>query len=782
MAKKKVRVVYSTMATAKAAIKKKYGDVIKPMSEQAKLEIKTISTGTLSLDAALGRGGMAIGRVYEVYGPPSGGKCCTENTYLFTEYGLLTIKELFELKGTPTFIIDKEIKCACGLLNEHGEMENTSHFVWNGKKPVRKIITKAGFEAESTYNHKYRVIDPDTGFIVWKKTKDISTDDYLLLNRYNNNDIKQDEINEDEATFLGMLVAEGCISQKNTVSFSNIDVDMIYLFSNLSSKIFNYSDVKHRTKDGHRTTVDNGAVESRINSKEIRDKLYSDYGMDYVVANGKTVPLKVRMSSNKIVKKFLSAYFSLDGCYERSNRITACSASIDLMRQIQLLLLSRFNIRSSMKSKFNKKYNKFYYYIDISCDDAYKFIKEIGFILKDKLDKINDVGCRADTSSMKWNFPYQNNLIKALCKDVEGNRLSDSIINKYISDDRNQKLSQNKISEILNYFPKLFPGDTAKFIIRHFKKLQDYICDQVDTVVDIGEKPVFDVVMPETRSFISNGLISHNTTLAMSVITQAQKRGMQCVFVDAEHSADPKLFKNMGVDLENLLTIKAFAGDDNLDALETLMKTTEIDVAVVDSVSALIPKAESEASIGDEFMGLLARLMSKALRKLSPVASETNTLLIFVNQIRFKIGGYGDPTITTGGQALDFYATGRIAVSGGEYKNSRITDVITDEVIGHKTNFHVRKNKLAPPFRNATVPLIYGKGYDVHWEVLTLSEQLGLIEKSGAWYKYDDKNFAQGEISAKDYLKENEDLYNTLREKIIDTLDLRTYYNEQTSR
>jgi recombination protein RecA len=271
------------------------------------------------------------------------------------------------------------------------------------------------------------------------------------------------------------------------------------------------------------------------------------------------------------------------------------------------------------------------------------------------------------------------------------------------------------------------------------------------------------------------------TTLAMSVIAQAQKRSMQCVFVDAEHSADPKLFRNMGVNLENLLTISAFAGDDNLDALETLMKTNEIDVAVVDSVSALIPKSEALAAIGDEFMGLLARLMSKALRKLSPVASATNTLLIFVNQVRSKIGGYGDPTITTGGVALDFWATGRIKVAGGEAISSRIKAPITDETIGHLTSFHVRKNKLAPPFRNASVPLIYGVGYDIHWEVLTLSEQLGLIEKSGAWYKHNDKNFAQGEWNAKEYLKTDLELYTNLREEIVDTLGLREFYNEQAS-
>ncbi len=271
------------------------------------------------------------------------------------------------------------------------------------------------------------------------------------------------------------------------------------------------------------------------------------------------------------------------------------------------------------------------------------------------------------------------------------------------------------------------------------------------------------------------------TTLAMSIIAEAQKRKMQCVFVDAEHSADSKLFRNMGVNLEELLTIKAFAGDDNLDALEMLMKTNEIDVAVVDSVSALIPKSEALASIGDEFMGLLARLMSKALRKLSPVASATNTLLIFVNQVRSKIGGYGNPEITTGGMALDFWATGRIKVKGGEAVSSRITPPGTEEVVGHHTNFHVKKNKLSSPFKDASVPLIYGVGYDTHWETLILAEQLGLVEKSGSWYKYNDENFANGYWNAKEHLKIDDKLFNDLKEKVIDTLGLRDFYNEQTS-
>jgi recombination protein RecA len=270
------------------------------------------------------------------------------------------------------------------------------------------------------------------------------------------------------------------------------------------------------------------------------------------------------------------------------------------------------------------------------------------------------------------------------------------------------------------------------------------------------------------------------TTLAMSIIAQAQKRGLKCVFVDVEHSADPQLFKAMNVNLDDLITIDAFIGDDNLDALETLIKTNEIDVAVVDSVSALIPSAEAAAEIGDDFMGLLARLMSKAMRRLTPIVSETETLLIFVNQIRYKIGSWGDPQTTTGGEALNFYSTGRIAVSGGEFKKSLITDPITSDVVGHETLFHIRKNKLAPPFRNAKVPLIYGKGYDVEWEVLQLAESLAVIQKNGAWYSYKDENIAQGELNARDYLKENRDVYEEVREQLIELMGLKEAYEHHS--
>lgn len=268
------------------------------------------------------------------------------------------------------------------------------------------------------------------------------------------------------------------------------------------------------------------------------------------------------------------------------------------------------------------------------------------------------------------------------------------------------------------------------------------------------------------------------TTLAMSVIAQAQKRGMTAVFCDAENAADPTLFAAMGVNINELKTVKAFSGDDNLDALEIILKTGTIDVAVVDSVSALIPKAEAEAEIGQDFMGLLARLMSKATRRFASVLNETNTLLIFINQIRYKIGAYGDPRTTTGGEALTFYCTGRIAVAGGESKKSRIVNSITGEVTGHETTFEIRKNKLAPPFRSAKIPLIYGFGYNLHAECLDLALQLGLLERHGSWYRYEGENFANGEAAAIEYMQENEDFYNDMRGQVIDLTGLKEVYEQ----
>ena len=270
---------------------------------------------------------------------------------------------------------------------------------------------------------------------------------------------------------------------------------------------------------------------------------------------------------------------------------------------------------------------------------------------------------------------------------------------------------------------------------------------------------------------------SGKSTLAISVMLQALLREMTCAYVDAEHSIDPKLLRNMGkeisVNTDGVELVQGYTGDDNLEIGEILMQSGELDLLIVDSVSSLLPKDMSEGDIGDNYIGLLARLMSKACLKLTPVANRTNTLLIFINQIRHSIGKWGDDRVTTGGEALGFYSTGRVKVEGGEARTSRLLD--KDGVVeGHVCSFEVIKNKLAVPWRKAEVNLIYGKGYDFVGEMVDLAVDFSIIEKSGAWYEYKGTK-VQGKEKMVVFFrdKDNKDAYDDITHGVKELLGLK---------
>jgi len=270
---------------------------------------------------------------------------------------------------------------------------------------------------------------------------------------------------------------------------------------------------------------------------------------------------------------------------------------------------------------------------------------------------------------------------------------------------------------------------------------------------------------------------SGKSTLALSVCMQALKRDMNVAYIDAEHALDPKLVRNMGKasgvpmdKVDQIDLVQAFTGDENLEVAEQLMLSGELDICVVDSVSSLIPKVMSEAEISKDHIGLLARLMSKACLKLTPIANRTNTLLIFINQIRHSIGKWGDDRTPTGGESLGFYTTNRVVVDGGESKSSRILD--TDGVvIGHECSFTVVKNKVAPPWRKAKINLVYGYGYDFVEEAVSLAVDFGIIEQSGAWFKYKDEKY-QGKDNLVALVREDVGLYEELDTQVREILGL----------
>ncbi|MBM3554694.1 MAG: recombinase RecA [Alphaproteobacteria bacterium] len=269
----------------------------------------------------------------------------------------------------------------------------------------------------------------------------------------------------------------------------------------------------------------------------------------------------------------------------------------------------------------------------------------------------------------------------------------------------------------------------------------------LDIALGIGGLPrgrVVEIYGPES---------SGKTTLALQVVAEAQKAGGVCAFVDAEHALDPAYAKKLGVNLDELLISQPDTGEQALEIADTLVRSGAVEVLVVDSVAALVPQAELEGEMGDSHVGLQARLMSQALRKLTASISKSRCLVIFINQIRLKIGiAYGNPETTTGGNALKFYASVRMEIR----RIGTIKD--RDEAVGNQTRVKVVKNKLAPPFRMVEFDVMYGEGISKTGELIDLGVKAGVVEKSGAWFSYDGDRIGQGRENAKTYLKEHPDV------------------------
>jgi recombination protein RecA len=283
----------------------------------------------------------------------------------------------------------------------------------------------------------------------------------------------------------------------------------------------------------------------------------------------------------------------------------------------------------------------------------------------------------------------------------------------------------------------------------------------IDYALGIGGLPrgrVIEVFGPES---------SGKTTLALQVIAEAHRNGGMAAFVDAEHALDAQYAQKLGVDLENLLVSQPDNGEQALEIVEVLVRSNSVDVVVVDSVAALVPKAEIEGEMGEAQMGLQARLMSQALRKLTGVVSKSKTTLIFINQLREKIGVmFGNPETTTGGRALKFYASVRIDIR-------RIASIKDgDQVIGGRTRVKVVKNKVAPPFREAEFDIMYGEGISREGDLLDLAVEKRIVEKSGAWFAYGGERLGQGRENAKQFLKENPDVRRTIEERVRRELGL----------
>lgn len=285
----------------------------------------------------------------------------------------------------------------------------------------------------------------------------------------------------------------------------------------------------------------------------------------------------------------------------------------------------------------------------------------------------------------------------------------------------------------------------------------------LDIALGIGGLPkgrIIEVYGPES---------SGKTTVALHAIAEVQKQGGQAAFIDAEHALDPKYARNLGVNIDELLLSQPDTGEQALEIAEALVRSGAIDILVVDSVAALVPKAEIEGDMGDSHVGLQARLMSQALRKLSGAISKSNTIAIFINQLREKIGVmFGNPETTPGGRALKFYSSVRLDVR-------RVESIkMGNDVVGNRTKIKIVKNKVAPPFKQADVDIMYGEGISKEGSLVDIGTEMDIVNKSGAWYSYEGERLGQGRENAKQFLKEHQDIALIIENKIREASNLST--------
>ena len=281
----------------------------------------------------------------------------------------------------------------------------------------------------------------------------------------------------------------------------------------------------------------------------------------------------------------------------------------------------------------------------------------------------------------------------------------------------------------------------------------------LDIALGVGGYPkgrIIEIYGPES---------SGKTTFALHAIAEVQKKGGRAAFIDAEHALDPVYAKKLGVNIDNLLLSQPDTGEQALEICDALVKSEAVSIVVIDSVAALVPQAEIEGEMGDSHVGLQARLMSQALRKLSGIINKTNTICIFINQLREKVGVmFGNPETTPGGRALKFYSTVRLDVRRGEQIK------VGGDVLGNKTNIKVVKNKVAPPFKTAEVEIMYGEGISKVGEIIDLASNLGIIDKSGAWFSYKGEKIGQGKENVKLVLKNNPAMYKEIEDKVRKSL------------
>jgi RecA/RadA recombinase len=548
-------------------IEKQFGKgAIMRMGEEAKVRIASIPTGALSLDLALGIGGLPRGRVVEIYGPESSGKCLTATTHIWTDHGLETIAELFARVGQPASCTSKVTDVTSHgvrLVNEEAALEQMAAVTHNDRKPVWRVELESGRHVEATANHPLRVLN-ERDRVVWRTVGELQAGDVMVSALFGaETSTGHSALSEDEAVLLGYLVAEGTLGASNRRAVTSVnahDPEVLSEYRALVEDVLGVEPARVRTDAGE---------DHRIHDTAVRQRLADDYGLDFVGSDAKEVPHCVRTGGAKVQRAFLSALYEGDGWIEQGPQIGYTSASRMLTEQVQHLLFG-LGIPCTLRTRHHAELDRDSHTLLVPPGAAARFMEQVGFRSARRAEQV----------------------------------------------DRHHRES----------VPGVHP------------EARPLTYERVTAIVPLGAQPTFDVMLPETHSFLANGVLSHNTTVALHAIAEAQKAGGVAAFIDAEHALDPNYAAALGVDVEALLVSQPDTGEQALEITDMLVRSGAVDIVVIDSVAALTPRAEIEGEMGDTHVGLQARLMSQALRKLAGTLHKSRTTCVFINQLREKIG------------------------------------------------------------------------------------------------------------------------------------------------
>jgi recombination protein RecA len=691
--------------------------------------------------------GLPRGRIVNLYGQESSGKCLPADTYIRTEKGLQTVGEILQEQGISVVTDNDTTPVEIPLFNRYGELENTTHITRNGKRPLLNVQTFSGASVRSTYNHPHLVMN-DRGNWVWKKAQYLVPGDVLVSLR-GTQKLGSVDRSEDEAYLLGLILADGHMTDTR-ISITNDDPDIKSFIETKAPELLNIPIHKYANGDSP------NSFGYHFNSKLGCANFFERNGISAVNSPQKYLGPVLRCLTYTGMRELLRGYVDCEcSVDEEKSLIEVVSASRQLLTEIKLVLQSYFGIVALVRDKKVADYpDNQYWRMTLSGTEARQYVNLIGtrsVKRSAEFESLAQASCEGGSTNFD-SVPSCGLLIRDLYDSQETQRSHNAVCNDYMGSTPKARLTRPRLSQIINLL-----GSSDNSIALRLKEIQkaDYFYDEIVTVDENEPEATFDFAMRDTHSFIANGFVTHNTTMAlMTAVTTCQAGGSVC-YVDWEHAIDMSYAASLGIptDTGQFELVQPETLEKGLSIIWTMAKAG-VDLIIIDSVGAGVPEEAMAQSIGDKGkmtrMGLVAAKWAKFLPELKAIIARNHSCIIGISQLRKKIAtgpgaGHGPDTQAQGGEAWKFFSEVRIMLrrvsveKGKEY--NALTHKTEEVAVGQVVRIKIDKCKVSSAQgKEGEFYIKFGDGIDDIRSVIDIAANHGLVKKAGAWYTWTRNN------------------------------------------